>query len=79
MKNRMALCNWSPIRTAPKTNGPIWVGAGEDMTLAYWGKPRKKGLRGGKPRPVKCWLTVPAEPIPWEPTHWQHIPNPPGA
>ena len=78
MKNRMALCNWSPIRTAPK-NGVIWLGAGDDMTLGYWGKAQKKGPRGGKPRSVKCWLSDPAVPIEFEPTHWQRIPNPPGA
>ncbi len=86
MKNRMALCNWSPIRTAPKDGSLIWVGGGNQMDLAFYGKIFRKGPRGGKPKKVGAWLLAydrddgeTSLTTRFTPTHWQHIPNPPGA
>ncbi len=79
-KNRMALCNWSPIRTAPKDGSRVWLGCDNYMELGFWSKIQKKGPRGGKPKKVGTWLHhFDGALLDWEPTHWQHIPNPPGA
>ncbi len=84
MKNRMALCNWSPIRTAPRNGSMIWIAAGDRMDLAFYDKIIRKGPRGGKAKKRGAWVLAyddgenSLEPL-FEPTHWQHIPNPPGA
>ncbi len=84
-KNKPALCNWSPIRTAPKDGSLIWLGAGDKMDLGFYSKILQKGPRGGKPKKVGAWLLAydqfDAKSLltDFEPTHWQHIPNPPGA
>lgn len=58
---------WQPIETAPRDKTDIWLGKRRYKPIVGFWFPRSKE-----------WLdTHYGDPLPFDPTHWQHLPEPP--